>query len=237
MVKRDISRLVYFLIDAIGPDYGVAFYKLNENNKGITAAARYEKDNSGVTVGSPMPSDIQRMVDEGIFEKNPYCTDMTTIYSNGMIANTSMIYFDGTDSIEKGILCIDLFENKYFDLIQELLYISNLDKKLTVARNLESGLQGREVIRIESPKEESEDKEAGIRLRMEAVIKDVVKKHMGVYANDESKFTPKIRRAIIEELYQKGVFSIKGINGSVAKALFCAEVSVYRHLSCIRKDS
>lgn len=234
--SRDIFRIVEFLMDALGPDYEAIFYKLDEDGRGTIAARHGEKD-TGQNLGQPMPGEIQKLYDEDFFANAYAHTDMTTIYDNGLVANTSMIYFDGTDSIEKGILCINLFENKFFEIIQELMYISNLDKKLPLISNLSTSIKEGLTIHIETNSRNSSDEAQGIRDRMEETIKKVVKKHMGIYANDSAKFSPGIRKAIMTELYQEGVFNIKGINGAVAEALFCSEVSIYRYLSMIKKEN
>lgn len=234
--KRDIESLVEFLAEALGPDYEITFYNLDKKNKG-TVAACASRRGVGLDVGQPMPDSIHDLIEEGLFEENPQQPGLTSVYDDGHVANTSIYYFDGTKEIEKGILCINLFENKFFEIIQELLYMSNLDTKIPITYSLESGLKTERILRINRQSKAGSYDEESMNLHDQMTLKtrEIVKKHMGIYANDSSKFSPKHRKAIVEELYQEGVFNLKGMMGTVAEALFCSEVSVYRYLSEIKK--
>lgn len=233
--KRDTDCLVDFLLEALGPDYEIIFYSLDQKNRGtITSRASMQK--TGQEAGQPMPEEIQKLFDEGLFYDNPQQPAWTTVYEDGLIANTSLQYFDGTQQIERGILSVSLLVNKYFEMIQELLYMSNLDRKIPMPYSLEAGLKREKLIHVrQTLKADADEEILSLHGQMADKIREIVKKHMGVYANDSSKFSPKQRKAIMTELYQEGVFNVKGMIGTAAEALFCSEVSIYRYLAVIKK--
>lgn len=64
---------------------------------------------------------------------------------------------------------------------------------------------------------------------------EILEHILGEYEEEPAKFTPQDRMEIIIELYDAGVFRMKGIIPQVAEGLAMSEQSVYRYLSKIKK--
>lgn len=66
-------------------------------------------------------------------------------------------------------------------------------------------------------------------------VAEILEHILGEYEEEPAKFTPQDRMEIIIELYDAGVFRMKGIIPQVAEGLAMSEQSVYRYLSKIKK--
>lgn len=66
-------------------------------------------------------------------------------------------------------------------------------------------------------------------------VAEILEHILGEYEEEPAKFTPQDRMEIIIELYNAGVFRMKGIIPQVAEGLAMSEQSVYRYLSKIKK--
>lgn len=224
--------LMNFLTDALGPDYNVIFYNLGEDAIG-TCIETDAVSRTAAQFSRPLPEKIGEMVASGALKPNTYCPALTTIYDGEKVANTGLLYVKQPEMGIDGILAINFRENKYFEIAQELLYMSNLDTKLSMPFSLLHNLKNRddciEISTVEKPETPTVAEHAAER------IDEAILNVMGKDAQSPEKFNPKVRRAIMAELVSADVFTVKGMITLAAEKLYCSEVSIYRYIANLKK--
>lgn len=229
-----MKTLIAFLQETLGPDYEIVYYRLNSDNTGVLSEC-VEHARILQRPGQRMPQEITAMLEDGSLAPGKFRTALTTVYNDEKVANTGLLCVEDTAAGERGVLAVSLFENKYYEMAQELLYMSNLDTKLDISFSLIAGLKNKDqCIRVDTDLASEKDA-VSVLDNATAFVDEVVRRQVGPKGDDPSRFNPTLRRAIIAELEANGVFTVKGMVSAVAERLFCSEVSVYRYLSDIRK--
>ena len=229
-----LKLFLTFLADALGPDYEIVYYGLDEAGNGKVEIGELTVRNIH-RLGDPMPSEIKEMIQAGKLMPNQYLVSQTTVFNQEKLANTSLLYLSDPKQGLNGVVAVNLIENKYFELIQEIMYMSNLDTKIEMPFSLLHAMKDeKQCIHAETAAEQTEKE--SVYDRTIAKMDEIIRRLMGNDVNDKAKYNPAKRRIIMIELEASGIFKVKGMISEAADRLFCSEVSIYRYLSDIRKE-
>ncbi len=207
--KENLSKLVKFLGEVLGENYEIVLHDIDENGSSVAAIANNHISNRNVN--SPLTGFALDLLKDKVYEEKDYLIGYKAMTKQGKDIQGSTFFIKNDRKIQ-GMLCINYDDSEYKNLSEKILKLGNVTKS-----NIK-----KEQIPVTST-ETVEHLSESIEDIMASIIEPSI-------LNSDTILKPKKKQEIINALFNKGVFNIKGAVLKVSKILNMSEQSVYRYL-------
>lgn len=217
MLEKDIrhySGLMDFLSGLLGPDYEIVLTDLN---------AVLEIRNgqiSGRKKGSPLSDTAMKIIAERQYLHRDWILNYQGQTDNGKIVRSSTYFIKENDVSLSGLLCINFDDSRYKELADRVFRLCHPDSY--AAENIN-------VTQIRN--ENSERLYSDVTNLIEDVLQGAVSA-----GKDEEGLSYDEKLAVIRDLYDNGVFTVKGTIPVIAERIGVSQASMYRYISIIRRE-
>lgn len=208
--KQRFAKLVEFLGKALGENYEVVLHDITE--KGSCIAAITNNHISNRNANSPLTGFALELLKNGAYKDADYIVDYKAATKGGKSIQGSTFFIKENDKI-LGMLCINHDDTAYKDVAKQILQLGNI-------KELKSGNKEH----LNEPKVEVVEY---LSESIEDIIATIINPSL---LNDKVSIRPEKKQKIINALFEKGIFNIKGAVLKVAEVLNMSEQSVYRYL-------
>ena len=206
------KKLVDFLGLILGEHCKIVLFDLRLSPPTVVAIANGTME-GGKGIGAPLTRVARDIIDSGEWKTCDYKTEFLGRTRKGELLKSSYFFIKDAGQLI-GMLSINSSATQYQKLCQEILQLGGFSSLLT--------LQPAESAPVPDHFSESFSDVS------ELVANILGARFAGIGA---SRMTQAEKITVIQTLYDKGVFLIKGAVPEVAQALFCSEATVYRYLS------
>ena len=216
MNELDIKKYINlsdFLGTVLGPDYEIIVYDLKQILYIINGNISGRK--SGDLLSPTMKSILQR--EESA--KETWLSNYRALSSNGKILRASSFFIKDESRKVVGGLNINFDDNRYKELSNLIFSLCHPDNY--VSKNISIEIKGNDEQTIFSENISNTIDEILNRINKSLPFSDL--------SHSE-------KLDIIRQLYQKGIFSMKGSVKTVGNRLCCSPASMYRYLDIIKKE-
>lgn len=201
-------KLVKFLADTLGRNYEIVLHDVSEDGASIAEIANNHI--SKRTINSPLTGFAIELIKNKVYLERDYITHYKSTKDNQMMSG-STFFIKKNEKLE-GLLCINHDTSSFQKIAEDILNLGNI---------YDNSLQTSQV-----------DNKEYVKLDLEEIIEDITGTNIEVFKTKNLK--PKEKQKIIATLYERGVFSVKGVIPKIASILNISEPSVYRHLQKIK---
>lgn len=199
-----LSTFIEFFGIALGPQYEMALYELNDDNTGTAVQVEFSLV-TDVEKEDPLPEDVVSFLNQSQWHSTTYRTGLTAVLDEHRIANLGLLYLPDAIPGKRYLLVLLWDSSEYLDMVNRLLMISNLDSKLNVSaldlKSLNKDLPIHFVTNRHKRETEKEDSLLDISV---AQIDAEIQKVLGLRAKMQSAFTQEVRLEIVSKLYARG---------------------------------
>ena len=217
MNEFDIQRYIDlsdFLSTMLGPDYEIILYDLKcilyILNGNISGRDR------GEVLSPTMKTILQRK--ESVKEK--WLANYRALSANGKILRCSTFYIKDENRKTVGALNVNFDDNRYRELSNLVFSLCHPDNY--VSQNISIEIKGN-------------DEQTVFAENISNTIDEILKR-INQPPLPFSELSHSEKLDIIRQLYQKGIFSMKGAIKTVGHRLSCSPASMYRYLDIIKKE-
>ena len=217
MNELDIKKYIDFsdfLGTVLGPDYEIIVYDLKQILYIINGNISGRK--SGDLLSPTMKSILQR--EESA--KETWLSNYRALSSNGKILRASSFFIKDESRKVVGGLNINFDDNRYKELSNLIFSLCHPDNY--VSKNISIEIKGNDEQTIFSENISNTIDEILNRINKSLPFSDL--------SHSE-------KLDIIRQLYQKGIFSMKGSVKTVGNRLSCSPASMYRYLELVKKEN
>lgn len=228
--KELFIKLTHFLGQVLGKSYEVVFHIISK--KGSYIAAIENSHISGRTIDSPLTAFASKLLQEKAYLKKDFLCHYKAQTKENKLLNGSTFFIKKGEKLV-GILCINHDTSEIQKAVHKIIEIENLSGFGEITASLMSD-SGESSSFGESPQPQN----AQISIEnLSHNIEDILAQSIDLnYLKSGFTLSAMQKNDIIKNLYQKGIFNIKGSLYIVAKLLKISEPSVYRYLNKLKKD-
>lgn len=217
ITKNKYILLAEFLHKTLGPEYEIVLHDFNDDEHSIAYIANGHI--SGRDTEKTLAKEFLSFLDEKTIEENNYLSSNKGIAMSNKVTRTSSFFIKDENNDLTGMLCISFDGSKYINLAKNIL-------QLTYMENAS----------IENERLHTFDFIDDITLAISSVTDKALDNTLD-YANiPVERLTQEEKLHIIKQLYDKGVFMIKGAVSEVAEKLAVSEATLYRYIRMVNKD-
>ena len=209
---RQYKVLVEFLGKALGPDYEVVLQTIGAEGSGIAAIANGRV--SGRGVGSPVTSTALKMIMRRQYTDQDYSLNYTGMLSNGKAIRSSTMFIKDQGRLV-GMLCINFDDSRFHELSDALLRVIHPDDYLQRGLPVSEG---------------TEFFQSDVNTMMQELFEEAT----ASLQVPPDRLNQEERLQIITQLYDRGMFQLKGAVPFVMEKLGCSQASIYRYLSKVK---
>ena len=209
---RQYKVLVEFLGKALGPDYEVVLQTIGPEGSGIAAIANGRV--SGRGVGSPVTSTALKMIMRRQYTDQDYSQNYTGMLSNGKAIRSSTMFIKDQGRLV-GMLCINFDDSRFHELSDALLRVIHPDDYLQRGLPVSEG---------------TEFFQSDVNTMMQELFEEAT----ASLQVPPDRLNQEERLQIITQLYDRGMFQLKGAVPFVMEKLGCSQASIYRYLSKVK---
>lgn len=219
------GRLIEFFGQVLGQDYELALFDLKAEGCPLIYIAGGL--NSGRPLGTPLAEPglaILERFREG--DREPLVNNHG-VTRDGRLLRSSAVVLADDDEQPEALLSVHFDDNRYRDLIDEVMHLCHPDHFWQENENLE--LAGFDK---PSDSEQTPALPDGDLTAAEAARRLLREAHTTAEALNTAE-----RLRIIAELEKRGYFRLKGAVHEVTEVLHCSQASVYRYLAQLRRGA
>ena len=209
---RQYKVLVEFLGKTLGPDYEVVLQTIGPEGSGIAAIANGRV--SGRGVGSPVTSTALKMIMRRQYTDQDYSLNYTGMLSNGKAIRSSTMFIKDQGRLV-GMLCINFDDSRFHELSDALLRVIHPDDYLQRGLPVSEG---------------TEFFQSDVNTMMQELFEEAT----ASLQVPPDRLNQEERLQIITQLYDRGMFQLKGAVPFVMEKLGCSQASIYRYLSKVK---
>lgn len=215
--KEQFIKLTHFLGEVLGEQYEVAFHVIEE--EGAYLAAIANNHISGRTINAPLTAFASELIQEKTFLEKDFLCDYKALVGKSKTIRGST-FFIKQDKKLLGILCINHDSSEMQKAISKIIDLEKLG----------------DFISLSLPQNTTQDKNTVSVETLSHSIEDILAESIDL-TYLESGFTLSVQQKhdVINKLYLKGIFNIKGSIPIVAKFLNTSEPSIYRYLQRLKR--
>ena len=214
--KELFIKLTHFFGQVLGKGYEVVFHIVSKEGSYIAAIANNHI--SGRTVNSPLTAFASKLLQEKAYLKDDFLCNYKALTQENKLLQGSTFFIKKAQKLV-GILCINHDTSEIEKAVHKIIEIENLNNFYDL---VESTQPQNNHISIEN---------------LSRSIEDILAQSIDLnYLKSGFALSTTQKNNIIKQLYQKGIFNIKGSLFIVAKLLKMSESSVYRYLNKLKKD-
>lgn len=206
------KKLVDFLGLILGEHCKIVLFDLMLSPPAVVAIANGTME-GGKGIGAPLTRVARDIIESGEWKNCDYKSEFLGRTRNGELLKSSYFFIKDSGRLI-GMLSINSSATQYQRLCQEILRLGGFSNLLTLQSAESAG----------APDHFSESF---------SDVSELIANVLGTQFADieASRLTQAEKMTVIQALYDKGVFLIKGAVPEVAQALSCSEATVYRYLS------
>ncbi len=223
-IRKRYMVLVQFLGETLGPDYEIVLQEVGGENSGIIAIANGSI--SGRTVGSPLTNIALKLIMQRRYEHSDYVLNYTGQLENGKTLRSSTMFIKDEGALV-GLLCINFDDSRYHALSDRILRLVHPDT-FVETHYFSAGEQPRKTVLCAT--EDAERFQNDVAGLMQEIF-DEVYNSMNIAPE---ALTQDDRQRIISQLYERGMFQLKGAVPFAMEKLCCSQASIYRYLSKVK---
>ena len=230
------DRLIEFFGQMLGQDYELSLFDLRAEGCPLIFIAGGL--NSGRPLGTPLAAAGLSMLErfrQG--DREPLVNSHSVTADGRLLRSSAVILADGDDEPE-GLLSVRFDDNRYRDLVDEVLHLCHPD-------HFWQEIEGLEIAGLNRPSDSYHTgypgglKEIKYRKLMQNkstfAFKEAVRRMLLEANTTADALTSEERLHIISELEKHGYFRLKGAVREVTEVLHCSQASVYRYLTQLRR--
>lgn len=217
MNEFDINRYIdisNFLSTLLGPDYEIILYDMNH----ILYMVNCEI--SGGKVGDKISPTMKTVLNKKKSFDEKWISNYRALSGNGKILRCSTFYIRDDDNNLVGAMNINFDDNRYKELSKLVFSLCHPDKY--VNKNISIEIKGNSEQELFSDSISNAVDEILHRIDSNLTF---------------SKLSHVDKLDIIKQLYQKGIFSMKGAIKTVGHRLSCSPASMYRYLDIVKNEN
>lgn len=217
MNEFDINRYIdisNFLGTLLGPDYEIIIYDLNYILHTVNGEISGRKAGDTISPAMKTMLSIKKSFDK------KWISNYRALSGNGKILRCSTFYIRDTGNNLVGAMNISFDDNRYKELSNLVFSLCHPDNY--VSKNISIEIKGNTEQELFSDSISNAIDEILHRIDRELPF---------------SKLSHIEKLNIIKQLYQKGIFSMKGAVKTVGHRLSCSAASMYRYLDIVKKDN
>ena len=216
MNELDIKKYIDlsdFLGTVLGPDYEIIVYDLKQILYIINGNISGRK--SGDLLSPTMKSILQR--EESA--KEEWQANYRALSANGKILRCSTLFIKDESGKTVGGVNINFDDNRYKELSNLIFSLCHPDHY--VSKNISIEIKGN-------------DEQTFFSENISNTIDEILNRINKSLPFSDLSHSEKLD--IIRQLYQKGIFSMKGAIKTVGNRLSCSPASMYRYLNIVKKE-
>ena len=216
MNELDIKKYIDlsdFLGTVLGPDYEIIVYDLKQLLYILNG------DISGRKSGDPLSATMKSILQSEESTKEKWQANYRALSANGKILRSSSFFIKDESGKVIGVLNINFDDNRYKELSNLIFSLCHPDNY--VSKNISIEIKGNDEQTIFSENISNTIDEILNRINKSLPFSDL--------SHSE-------KLDIIRQLYQKGIFSMKGAIKTVGNRLSCSPASMYRYLDIVKKE-
>ncbi len=216
MIEFDIKRYIDisdFLGTLLGPDYEIILYDLKHIIHIINGNI------SGRTKGDVLSPTMKTILQRKETYTEKWLSNYRALSANGKILRCSTLYIKDENGKLVGALNINFDDNRYRELSNLVFSLCHPDNY--VSKNISIEIKGND---------EQEIFSENISNTIDEILNRIDK------SLPFNKLSHNEKLDIIRQLYQKGIFSMKGAIKTVGHRLSCSPASMYRYLDTVKKE-
>ena len=211
IIKQYIP-LVDFLAQVMGPYTEIVLHDVSNIDCSVVAI----KNNhiSGRTVGSPATDLVLKILKDKKYKDKPFITNYRGISASGKLLKSSTYFIRDEQQHIIGLLCINIDYEKFAQF-----------------RNFLNEL-------LDFPADNhGEDPLEHFSTSVKEIAHESIVSIMSKFDVSPHRMSQEEKIKIVKEMYDNGVFLLKGAIGEVASLLKTSEATIYRYLNKIKKES
>lgn len=215
--KEQFIKLTHFLGEVLGEQYEVAFHVIEE--EGAYLAAIANNHISGRTINAPLTAFASELIQEKTFLEKDFLCDYKALVGKSKTIRGST-FFIKQDKKLLGILCINHDSSEMQKAISKIIDLEKLG----------------DFISLSLPQNTTQDKNTVSVETLSHSIEDILAESIDLtYLESGFALSVQQKHDVINKLYLKGIFNIKGSIPIVAKFLNTSEPSIYRYLQRLKR--
>ncbi len=209
--KELFVKFTHFLGEMLGPKYEVVFHIITKEGSHIAAIANGHI--SGRTINSPLTAFASKLIQEKTYLQQDFLCGYKAIAKNNKTLNGSTFFIKEGDELV-GIFCINRDTSEIRKAINKIIETEGLnDMSLANSNSTQS-------LNIET---------------LSQSIEDILAESIDLnFLQSGFTLTTQQKQDCIANLYNKGIFNIKGAISIIASLLKMSEPSVYRYLQKLK---
>lgn len=216
-IMTQYELLTDFLGRVLSDNYEIALLDLREGRRCITAIANGQ--NSGRTVGAPITDLALKIIQQGIWKKEPYLINYSGLTKDKKpLVSSTFFIKDGHTLV--GMLCINVNIQVYRELCDSILKLGKISSDILIKDLMEVAPEHAETFTND----------------ISDMISDALPDYIMENKIPSDRLTQEEKIGIVKQLNEKGIFLIKGAVSEVAVKLNCSDATIYRYLSKIGKS-
>ena len=227
LLRRHYIGLVKFLGAALGPDYEVILYKINDEETTVLAIANGQTEQQAGTVIPTNDFKITEHFNQKLSpERNKhYTANYTSTSAQGKKIRSSSLLIKNSQSKLVGVLRLNFNDARFLALSQQILSLCHPDALLSAMR-----FEQVDEAYFNQHRNDYSYKREDITQITQAIIHKTIEQQTGNHPISKNE-----KMATIAHLNEQGVFLVKGSVAFVAKQLRLSEASVYRYIAELPK--
>ena len=217
MNEQDLKRymdLSDFLSSVMGPDYEIIVYDLKQILYILNGNI------SGRKSGDPLSPTIKSILQSQESAKEKWQANYRALAANGKILRCSTLFIKDESGKTVGGVNINFDDNRYKELSNLIFSLCHPDNY--VSKNISIEIKGN-------------DEQTFFSENISNTIDEILHRINKSLPFSELSHSEKLD--IIRQLYQKGIFSMKGSVKTVGSRLSCSPASMYRYLELVKKEN
>lgn len=217
------DRLIDFFGQVLGQDYELSLFDLRAEGCPLIFTAGGL--NSGRPLGTPLTAAGLSMLERFRQGDREPLVNSHSVTADGHLLRSSAVILVDDDDEPEGLLSVRFDDNRYRDLVDEMLHLCHPD-------HFWQEIEGLELAGLNRP---SDSGQAFSAPDGELTAAEAVRRMLLEANTTADALTSEERLHIISELEKHGYFRLKGAVREVTEVLHCSQASVYRYLAQLRK--
>ena len=215
------DRLIEFFGQMLGQDYELSLFDLRAEGCPLIFIA------GGLNSGRPLGTPLAAAGLSISGQPSALRSNSDSVTADGrLLRSSAVILADGADEPE-GLLSVRFDDNRYRDLVDEVLHLCHPD-------HFWQEIEGLEIAGLNRP---SDSGQASAAPDGELTAAEAVRRMLLEANTTADALTSEERLHIISELEKHGYFRLKGAVREVTEVLHCSQASVYRYLTQLRRGA
>ena len=230
---KHYKTFIEFLGQALGPDYEIILYDLeNENNRVVAIC---NGNISNLKIGDKLSEELLSLLQQEDYISHDIHLNGPGPLKNISILRTSTMLIKDTDGSLIGLICVNFDDSRFLALHDHLLSIAHpLD---FLQEHSFHTIHNMEVYNLANQAKEVPEKAVADTSNIDNLMKSTYRAAIMELKLPTDRLTQEERVAMVSKLQEYGFFKMKGSVPFAAEHLQCSTASVYRYLNDIKNNN